>query len=125
MDGNGLSLPISGLRVSSTDLKTITADASGRAQRTLGARADWSWLWEAAALLSIEGTVAKSRALECSVRASPHFSPRSSRFVLTPCWRELDSNLRSHFEIGSAYAGFNYWECVRRTAEQPLFPEQG
>ena len=38
MDGKGLSLPISGLRVSSTDLETITADASGRAQRTLGAR---------------------------------------------------------------------------------------
>ena len=62
MDGNGLSLPISGLRVSSTDLKTITAGASGRAQRTLGARANWSWLWEAAALLSIEGTVAKRAA---------------------------------------------------------------
>ena len=39
-------------------------------------------------------------------------------------WSERDSNLWSLFEIGTARAGSNYQEFVRRAAERPLPSER-
>src|ERR1700730_13659604 len=65
-----------------------------------------------------------SPAEENGFEPSVPLGTREAGLHLTPRWSERDSNLWSLFEIGTARAGSNDREFVRRVAERPLFSER-